>query len=130
VAVAQFEALKAAWHFKYLYNRPAPSKVDSSIQALIPTDVPAYPSEDAVMSGVNAELMRLLFPAYVELITLRAGEQRQAALLSGKATASDIAAGVALGRVPPFAAIFRGRAWTTRPVRRCCRSSATSGRGC
>ena len=34
VAVAQFEALKAAWYYKYLYNRPAPSKVDSGIQAL------------------------------------------------------------------------------------------------
>ena len=129
VAVAQYEALKAAWHYKYLYNRPAPSKVDSNIQALIPTDVPAYPSEDAVMSGVNAELMRLLFPAYVELITLKAGEQRQAALLSGKATASDIAAGVALGRA--IAAIFVARAasdgmgaaggspalWATLPAR-------------
>ena len=50
------------------------------------------------MSGVNAELLKLLFPAFVEEITLKAGEQRQAALLSGKATASDIAAGVALGR--------------------------------
>ena len=60
------------------------------------------------MSGVNAELMRLLFPAYVELITLKAGEQRQAALLSGKATASDIAAGVALGRA--IAAVFVARA--------------------
>ena len=129
VAVAQYEALKAAWYFKYLYNRPAPSKVDSNIQALIPTDVPAYPSEDAVMSGVNAELMRLLFPAYVELITLKAGEQRQAALLSGKATASDIAAGVALGRA--IAAVFVARAaadgmgaaggspalWATLPAR-------------
>ena len=161
VAVAQFEALKAAWHFKYLYNRPAPSKVDSNIKALIPTDdLPAYPSEDAVMSGVNAELMRLLFPAAVEEITLKAGEQRQAALLSGKATASDIAAGSrwarpsprcssrvpartawgrrrlaravagAGGRAPPRAAKFRGRAWTSRPARRCCRSSATSAPGC
>jgi hypothetical protein len=38
------------------------------------------------------------FPASVEEITLKAGEQRTAALLSGKASASDIAAGVALGR--------------------------------
>jgi hypothetical protein len=44
----------------------------------------------------------------VELITLKAGEQRQAALLSGKATASDIAAGVALGRA--IAAVFVARA--------------------
>jgi len=69
VAVAQFEALKVAWSYKYQYNRPAPSRVDSGIQALIPTgDLPAYPSEDAVLSGVSTELLRLLFPAAVEEI--------------------------------------------------------------
>jgi PAP2 superfamily protein len=82
-----------------------------------------------VISGVNAEVMKLLFPAFVELITRKAAEQRQAALLSGKATASDIAAGVALGRA--IAAIFVARAgsdgmgaavgspalWATLPVR-------------
>jgi membrane-associated phospholipid phosphatase len=111
VAVAQFEALKAAWYFKYLYNRPAPSAVDSSIKALIPTNgLPAYPSEDAVLSGVSAELLKLLFPTSVELITRRAGEERQAALLAGKATASDIAAGLALGQA--VAAVFVARAGT------------------
>ena len=109
VSVAQFDALKAAWHFKFLYNRPAPSKVDSGIKPLMPvSDLPAYPSEDAVMSGVNAEIMKLLFPAAVEEITRKAAEQRQAALLSGKATASDIAAGLALGQA--VAAVFVARA--------------------
>ncbi len=109
VAVAQFEALKAAWHYKYLYNRPSPSKVDGSVQALMPTtDLPAYPSEDAVLSGVTAELLKLLFPTSVEQITLKAGEERQAALLSGRATASDIAAGLALGQA--VAAVFAARA--------------------
>jgi hypothetical protein len=51
VAVAQYDALKAAWHYKFLYNRPSPSKVDSGVKALMPaTDLPAYPSEDAVTS--------------------------------------------------------------------------------
>jgi hypothetical protein len=58
--------------------------------------LPAYPSEDAVMSGVTAELLKLLFPAAVKEDTLKAGEQRQAALLSGKATASDRAEGRSL----------------------------------
>jgi hypothetical protein len=109
VAVAQFEALKVAWYYKYLYNRPAPSKIDTRIQPLVPaTDLPAYPSEDAVLSGVTAELLKLLFPTSIEEITLKAGEQRQAALLSGKATASDIAAGLALGQA--VAAVFTARA--------------------
>jgi hypothetical protein len=111
VSAAQFDALKAAWYFKYLYNRPSPSKVDSGVKALVPTtDLPAYPSEDAVMSGVNAEMMKLLFPAAVEEITRKAAEQRQAALLSGKATPSDIAAGLALGQA--VATMFVARAGT------------------
>ena len=97
--MAQYEALKAAWHYKFLYNRPSPSQVDGGVQALLPaTDVPAYPSEDAVLSGVSTEMLRLLFPAAVEEITRKAAEQREAALLGGRATASDIAAGLALGQ--------------------------------
>jgi hypothetical protein len=99
VTVAQFEALKVAWYYKYLYNRPAPSQIDSGVRALLPaTREPAYPSEDAVVSGVTAELLKLLFPTMVEQITMKAAEQRQAALLGGRATASDIAAGLALGQ--------------------------------
>jgi hypothetical protein len=111
VALAQFEALKVAWHYKYQYNRPSPSRVDPGVQALMPTtDLPAYPSEDAVLSGVSTELLRVFFPGAVEEITMRAGEQREAALLSGKAAASDISAGLALGRA--VAAVFAARAAT------------------
>jgi hypothetical protein len=111
VTVAQFEALKAAWHYKHLYGRPSPSRVDAGIQALMPpSDLPAYPSEDGVVSGVSTEILRLLFPAAVEEITRKAGEQREAALLSGRAASSDIAAGLALGRA--VAAVFVARAAT------------------
>lgn len=109
VSVAQYDALKAAWYYKYLYNRPAPYTVDAGIEALVPeTDLPAYPSEDAVMSGVMAEMLKLMFPAAVEEITKKAAEQRNAALWSGKAAASDIAAGLALGKA--VADVFKTRA--------------------
>lgn len=95
---------------KYLYNRVAPSRVDSGVQALRPgTDLPAYPSEDAVLSGVTSAMLQLLFPTAVETITLKAAEQRQAALLSGRATASDIAAGLALGQAVANIVITRAR---------------------
>jgi hypothetical protein len=111
VSVAQFEALKVAWHYKFLYNRPAPSQVDGGVQALLPASgVPSYPSEDAVLSGVSTEVLRLLFPAAAEEITRKAGEQREAALLGGRASASDIAAGLALGRA--VAAVLVARAGT------------------
>jgi hypothetical protein len=109
VSVAQYEALKVAWYYKYLYNRPAPSQVDQGIRALLPVNgVPAYPSEDAVVSGVTAELLKLMFPTEVEKITLKAAEHRQAALLSGKASSTDLAAGLALGQA--VAALFTARA--------------------
>jgi PAP2 superfamily len=111
VAVAQFEALKVAWAYKYQYTRPSPARVDGGVQALLPaSDLPAYPSEDAVVSGVSTEILRLLFPAAVEEITRKAGEQREAALLGGRAAPSDIAAGLALGRA--VAAVFVARAAT------------------
>jgi hypothetical protein len=43
-------------------------------------------------------MLKLLFPAAVEEITLKAAEQRNAALWSGKASASDISVGLALGK--------------------------------
>ena len=111
VTVAQFEALKAAWYWKYQYNRPAPARVDQGVAALMPvSDLPAYPSEDAVLSGVTAEMLKLLFPAAVEEITRKAGDERTAALLSGRATASDIAAGLALGKAVAAAVVARAGA--------------------
>jgi hypothetical protein len=111
VSAAQADALKSAWYWKYQYNRPSPAKIDNGIAALAPvSDLPAYPSEDAVLSGVTVEMLKVLFPASVEDITLKAAEQRNAAMWSGKATASDIAAGVALGKA--IAPVFLARAST------------------
>jgi hypothetical protein len=111
VSVAQYEALKAAWYWKYRYNRPSPARVDASVRSLLPaSDLPAYPSEDAVLAGVTSEMLKLLFPASVDDITRRAAAQREAALLSGRATASDVAAGLALGRAVAALVIARGRA--------------------
>ena len=99
VSVAQYEAMKVAWFYKYQYRRSAPSQVDPSVKALAPaSDIPAYPSEDAVLSGVAEVVVRALFPAAAEEISRKAAEQRDAALWSGRAAPSDIAAGLALGR--------------------------------
>lgn len=111
IHVAQFDALKAAWHYKFMYNRPSPCKVDNSIKVLMPvTDLPSYPSEEAVMSAVTVDIMKVMFPAAVEEITRLAADQRNAALWSGKATASDLSSGMALGKA--IAAIILNRAGT------------------
>ena len=153
VAVATYDALKVAWYYKYLYNRPAPFKVDANIHALSPsTDLPGYPSEDAVVSAVNQTLLKVLFPTQAAFIDQKAAEHQLAAQLAGRATARDIAAGVAVGQAvaaifaqsagpdgmknaigtqPQWDALavaaarrFRGRAWTCRPPGPCCPSSA------
>jgi len=109
VSAAQYDALKSAWYWKFQYNRLSPAKNDNTVSALMPvSDLPSYPSEDAVISGVTVEMLKTLFPAAVEEITLKAAEQRNAALWSGKATASDLAAGLALGK--SVAAVFLARA--------------------
>jgi PAP2 superfamily len=109
VSAAQYDALKSAWYWKFQYNRLSPAKNDNTITALIPVSaLPSYPSEDAVISGVTVEMLKTLFPAAVEEITLKAADQRNAALWSGKATASDLAAGLALGK--SVAAVFLARA--------------------
>src|SRR3989441_8911660 len=109
VTVAQYEALKAAWYWKYQYHRASPARIDHAITALMPvSDLPAYPSEDAVLSGVTVEMLKVLFPAAVEESTQLAAAQRNAALWSGKAAACDIAAGLALGKA--VAAVLIARA--------------------
>ena len=111
VSVAQYEALKAAWYWKYRFNRLAPAKYDAAVSTVVPANaLPGYPSEDAVLSGVTAEMLKLLFPASVELITRKAAEQREAAILAGRATASDVAAGLALGKAIATLVINRARA--------------------
>jgi hypothetical protein len=72
VSAAQYDALVQAWKFKKQYNRAAPYKNDPAVQALVPkSDLPAYPSEDAVVAGVTAKMMELLFPAILILYSKR-----------------------------------------------------------
>lgn len=102
VSVVMYDALRAAWYYKDLYKstRPdSPYEADNTIQSLMPKiDLPPYPSEEATMSGAAAELLKILFPASVEEITKLAADQRNAAKWAGKATDSDISAGLALGK--------------------------------
>jgi hypothetical protein len=109
ISAAQYDALVAAWHYKKLYNRVAPYAVDSTIKALIPKSIlPAYPSEDAVVAGVTAEMMKLLFPTEIAFIQQKLEEEEEYRILSGANVRSDIVAGELLGR--QVAAVFVARA--------------------
>ncbi|CAM3956900.1 phosphatase PAP2 family protein [Flavobacterium branchiophilum] len=111
VSAAQYDALVAAWHFKKIYNRPAPYTVDASIMSLVPRSVlPSYPSEDAVLAGVTVEMLKLLFPTDVPFINEKAEEEKLYRIIAGANVRSDIEAGFALGK--KVAAKFVTRAKT------------------
>ena len=110
VSAAQYDALVACWYYKKLYNRPAPYKVDSTIKTYVTkTALPSYPSEAAVLAGVTAEMMKLLFPGEIGAIQQKLQEAELAAIMSGAATRSDITAGEALGRQVAQMFITRAR---------------------
>ena len=99
MSIAQYDALILAWKFKTQYNRPAPYKTDASLQVSIPkSELPSYPSEDAVVSGASLELMKLLFPADIDFIKQKAEEEKNYRLWSGANVRSDLVAGDSLGR--------------------------------
>ncbi len=109
LSAAQYDALIAAWHFKKQFNRAAPYKNDAGVQALIPkSDLPAYPSEDAVVAGTVVQLMKLLFPTEIAYIEQKVNDEMMYRLMSGANTRSDWNAGEALGE--QVAAKFVARA--------------------
>jgi hypothetical protein len=111
VSAAQYDAMIAAWHYKKLYNRPAPFIVDATLPVLIPkSTLPSYPSEDAVLAGVTVELLKLLFPTEIAFIQEKAEEEKLYRIISGANVRSDVDAGISLGR--KIAAKFIARAST------------------
>lgn len=109
VSAAQYDALIAAWHYKKVYNRAAPHTVDATLQVFVPkSTLPAYPSEDGVLCGVTAELLKLLFPTEIAYIQEKADEEKLYRIISGANVRSDVEAGIALGR--KIAAKFIARA--------------------
>ncbi len=110
VSAAQYDALILAWKYKSEFSRPAPYITDGTLTVSIPkSNLPSYPSEDAVIAGVSFELLKLLFPADIEFITRMANEDKSYRLWSGANVQSDIAAGDSLGRWVARKVIQRAR---------------------
>ena len=110
VSAAQYDALVAAWHYKKLYNRPAPYTVDATVNALLPkSDLPSYPSEDAVVAGAAVEVLKLLFPGDQDYIQQKAEEHMRARIIAGANVRSDLDAGEALGKAVAQKFVTRAR---------------------
>jgi hypothetical protein len=113
VSAMQYDALIAAWHFKNTYNRTAPYKNDPTVQALIPVSaLPSYPSEDAVVAGATAEIMKLLFPTEIAYINEKAQEEKLYRIMAGANTRAEVTAGESLGK--QVATVFAARARADR----------------
>ena len=110
VSAAQYDALVAAYYYKKLYNRPAPYKVDATVTTLVPqNDLPSYPSEDAVVAGAAAEMLKLLFPGDQDYVQQKVEEHKRARIIAGANVRSDIDAGEALGKAVAQLFVTRAR---------------------
>jgi PAP2 superfamily len=96
LSVAQYDALVATWVYKYKYRRLSPSH--SGVKSLLPeTELPSYPSEDAVVAAVSYKILSKLFPAENDYLYNKALEHGNTRLWSGANLKSDIIAGGHLG---------------------------------
>ena len=96
LSVAQYDALVAVWFFKYKHRRMSPSH--SGLKSALPnTELPSYPSEDAVVAAVSYKILSELFPAENDYIYGKALEHGNTRLWSGANLKSDIMAGGLLG---------------------------------
>lgn len=120
---AQYDALIAAWKYKYQFNRPAPYKTDNSIQPRLPqSNLPSYPSEDAVIAAVSQTILTAMFPLEKDFLAAKAAEHKNSRLWAGMNVESDLVAGDSLGRAVAAKFLARARtdgmsrAQTPRPV--------------
>ncbi len=98
LSVAQYDALVSAWNYKFKYNVNAPSKQDNTLKTLLPiTDLPTYPSEDAVVSAASFFVLSKMFPGEVPYLKSKLEEAKNTRLWAGMNVISEINAGDSLG---------------------------------
>ncbi len=98
LSVAQFDGLISAWHHKYAFNRPAPSKVDNAIKAAYTeTNLPSYPSDGAVIAAASRDILIAMFPLEREYLEKKANEHLESLIWAGVNVESDITAGETIG---------------------------------
>jgi membrane-associated phospholipid phosphatase len=107
-SVAMYDAVVAAWRWKYRYRREGP-RVEQSLAR--PGGYPSYPSEHAAIAGAASRVLAYLFPeraaATFDQMAERAARAR---VVAGANYPSDVEAGLALGREVAAAVIARARA--------------------
>ena len=109
--VAIYDAMVAAWHAKYKYNRRRPTEVEAKLTPAVPVpESPSYPSEHAVAAGAASAVLSYLFPDKAKFLAEKAVECGNSRLLAGVQYRSDVAAGLQLGRQITAPVIERAKA--------------------
>lgn len=108
LSVAQFDGLIAAWHYKYLYNRPSPGQIDPSVKAAyIDTQLPAYPSHAAVVAAASRDILSAMFPLEKEYLSERAEEHLLSLQWAGLHVESELETGEQIGKLTAEKALMR-----------------------
>jgi len=98
LSAAQYDAAIAAYHYKSLFKRPRPFQADPLIEQLIPVvNDYSYPSEEAVISGASASILKLMFPGEQAYIEQKLQECKNVRMMCGANTRSEVDAGELLG---------------------------------
>lgn len=110
LSVVQYDALVAAWYYKYTFNRAAPAKADATIKTALPaSSLPSYPSEDAVIATASYTVLKAMFPGEVPFLDAKLAEHRNSRLWAGMNVESDLAAGETLGNAVATKVMGRAR---------------------
>ena len=106
-SMAMYDALVAAYHWKYEYDRSPPPVA----QPLVPAGPdPSYPSEHAVIAGAASRVLSYLFPERpVGLFDELAEKAASSRVVAGANHRSDVEAGLALGRAVADKVVARAR---------------------
>ncbi|WP_192347762.1 phosphatase PAP2 family protein [Algoriphagus sp. Y33] len=98
LSVAQYDGLISAWHYKFLYQRPAPYEIDAEIpHAYVSNNLPSYPSEGAVLATVSRKILTAMFPLEAEYLMRLEQQHLESLVLSGEHVPSDVEAGKKIG---------------------------------
>lgn len=111
LSVAQYDALVSAWAYKKKFNRMAPAMTDASIKTILPaSNLPAYPSEDAVVAGASYAILVAMFPGEVPYLDSKLAEAKNVRYWAGMNVESDVVAGDALGKAVAAKVMTRAKA--------------------
>lgn len=110
LSVAQYDALVAAWHFAFTYNRRPAYERDRQLKNRTSgAALPAYPSVEAVVAGASVEVLVSMFPCERPWLDTKLEAHQRALLNSGRYTHSDLEAGMKLGREVALLVLSRSK---------------------